>query len=149
MLKWFLIVVGVLVLLAIAYRIYYGQVVNPGVADEIRMNPQGDRAGLVAILTFPDSREIPVNYLREGAQVFLGADGRWWREFRHPGADVTLLIRGETLSGRAVVELDDQDRIDDVFSRLRPNVPAWLPDWLNGKLVIITVSGGDHGSGID
>jgi len=40
----------------------------------------------------------------------------------------------------AVVVLDDQAYVDDVFSRLRPTVPKWLPDWLNGKLVVVTLS---------
>jgi hypothetical protein len=26
-----------------------------------------------------------------------------------------------------------------VFARLRPKVPSWLPLWLNGKLVVITL----------
>jgi hypothetical protein len=50
-----------------------------------------------------------------------------------------MLIRGAQLAGHATVVLDDPARTHDVFARLRPNAPAWLPDWLNGKLVVVDV----------
>jgi hypothetical protein len=137
--KWLLIVVAVLVVLLGGYRLYMGLLGNPRVVEEIRTNPDGARAARAMLLGFPDGRELPVNYLWEGNRVFAGADGRWWRAFTNGGAPVTLLIRGETLRGHAVVVLDDQAYVDDVFSRLRPTVPDWLPDWLNGKLVVITL----------
>jgi len=140
-LKWFIVIVVMLVVFAVAYRLYYERVTNPGVVEEIRSNPEGERAGIVMLLTFPDGMVLPVNYLREGNEVFAGADGRWWRVFQGEGADVSVFIRGETLTGRAKVVLDDQSYVDDVFSRLRPTVPEWLPDWLNGKLVVITLDG--------
>jgi hypothetical protein len=59
------------------------------------------------------------------------------RAFREGGASVTLVIRGETLTGHARVVLDDPVYRDDVFRRLRPNVPAWLPDWLDARLVVV------------
>lgn len=136
--KWVLIVVAALLLLAVTYRIYMGTVANPRVAEELRTNPEGARAARVMLLTFPDGREIPVNYLREGSKVFAGADGRWWRAFRDGGARVTVLIRGRTMTGLATVELDDQDYVDDIFSRLRP-AASWVPKWLDAKLVIITL----------
>ena len=49
---------------------------NTKVAKDLRLNPNGERAELVMLLTFQDGRELPVNYLREGDQVFVGADGR-------------------------------------------------------------------------
>ena len=33
----------------------------------------------------------------------------------------------------------DSVRTSDVFARLRPRAPGWLPAWLNGKLVVITL----------
>lgn len=137
--KIVLSVVVVLLVLAGSYLWYARSVINPRVIEEIRSNPQGERAGIVTLLTFADGKVIPVNYLREGEHVFLGADGRWWRAFRGAGADVTLHIRGTTLEGHAVVVLDDPDYVKDVFTRLRPKVPKWLPDWLNGKLVVVTL----------
>ena len=82
----------------------------------------------------------PVNYLREGNLVFMGIDGRWWREFLDEGAPVEMLIRGERLAWHARTILDDPGYKADVFGRLRPTVPEWLPDWLNGKLVVISLS---------
>ena len=50
-----------------------------------------------------------------------------------------MLIQGERLSGRARVVLDDQAYVDEIFARLRLKAPNWLPAWLNGKLVVITL----------
>lgn len=136
-LKWILIV---FVLLGCAFgvlMVYSTFVTNPGVTEDLESNPQGERAGIAMLLTFADGRTIPVNYLREDDKVFVGADGPWWREFRGEGASVTLLIRGATFEGHAKVVLDDPAYTRDVFARLRPTAPAWLPDWLNGKLVVI------------
>ena len=41
---------------------------------------------------------------------------------------------------RVMTVLDRPDYVSDIFKRLRPKVPAWLPRWLNGKLIVIEVS---------
>jgi hypothetical protein len=64
-----------------------------------------------------------VNYLREGDTVYVGCDGRWWRELRGPGARVALLVRGEVLSGHARAIEDDPAHRSAVFDRLRPSAP--------------------------
>ena len=115
---------------------------NAGVITEIQTNPGGKLAARSMIITLADGRVYPVNYLREGNLVFMGIDGRWWRAFRGDGQQVEMLIQGQLLIGSARVELDDQAYIDEVFARLRPKVPSWLPDWLNGKLVVITLDSG-------
>lgn len=140
--KWLIIVPLGIVILGVLAAMYNTHVTNAGVASEVRNNPQGERAGIVTLLTFPDGKTIPVNYLKEGNQVFIGADGPWWRQFpdtqsNEAGTKVNLLIRGQNHVGYGTTELKDQAYIDDVFSRLRPTVPEWLPDWLNGKLIII------------
>ena len=129
------LLVGVLV---VGYLLYTINIANPRIAGEIRANPDGERAARAMLLTFADGRTIPVNYLEEDGKVFVGADGPWWREFRDDGAPVTLNIRGREFAGQAVVVLDDPAYTEDIFSRLRPAAPEWLPDWLNGKLVVIT-----------
>ncbi len=132
-----LIVLATLTLLIVGYGVYVTSIGNSGVVAELKQNPMGERAERAMLLTFPDGKTIPVNYLREDNRVYAGADGAWWRAFDGEGAAVTLLIQGEALTGHATVELRDQEFIDDVFSRLRPTVPEWLPDWANGKLVIV------------
>ncbi len=139
-LKWPAIVLGLLALAFIGLRLFSSLVNNPRVAEEVSTNPQGERAAIVMLLTFPDGRELPLNYLREGNRVFAGADGRWWRAFRDGNVPVTMLIRGETLTGRARVVLDDPEYRRAVFKRLRPNVPKWLPDWLDAHLVVIELA---------
>jgi hypothetical protein len=139
--KWLLIAIATLTALLVGFYFYFVLVTNSKVAAELRAEPQGQRAAIVMLLTFADGKEIPVNYLREGNKVFAGADGPWWREFKGAGAPVTLEIRGAVMTGHAVVVLDQPDYVKDVFARLRPNVPEWLPDWLNGKLVEITLEG--------
>lgn len=136
-LKWLAIVLVVLAAAFIGLRVMFALVTNPRVIEELQENPESDRAGIVMLLTFPDGRTLPVNYLREGNLVFAGADGRWWRALRAGNVPVILLIRGETLTGRARVVLDDPDYKRDVFLRLRPNVPKWLPEWLDAHLVVI------------
>lgn len=136
-LKWLLIVLAVLVVAFVALRLLVGLIANPRVAEELRTDPQGERAGIVMLLTLPDGRVLPVNYRREGNQVFAGADGRWWRALRDGDVPVTVTIRGETLPGRARVVFDDPEYKRDVFARLRPNVPKWLPAWLDAQLVVI------------
>ena len=115
---------------------------NALVIAEIQTNPGGERAARSMVITLADGRVYPVNYLREGNLVFMGIDGRWWRAFQGAGQQVEMLIQGQRLTGLAKVELDDQAYIDEIFARLRPKVPSWLPDWLNGKLVAITLDDG-------
>ncbi len=139
--KWFLlglaIVVGGLFLLYVGGKVYYALVVNERVTKELREDPESETAKIVMLLTFPDGKQLPVNYLREGNQVFAGADGRWWRAFRKGQVPVTVLIKGQKHSGQARTVMDDPEYTREVFKRLRPNVPKWLPDWLNAYLIVI------------
>ncbi len=136
--KVIVLVVVVLFVVVAGYRTYATLVISPRVTEELRSSPRGERAARVMLLTLGDGREYPVNYLQEDNKVFVGVDGRWWREFEGAGSPVNMLIRGEVIKGHAVVVLDNPGYTHDVFSRLRPTAPAWLPDWLNGKLVVIT-----------
>lgn len=78
-----------------------------------------------------------MNDLREGNQVFAGADGSWWKALRDGDVPVRVMIKCEQLSGKARVVLDDPEYTRDVFSRLRPAAPQWLPEWLNASLIVI------------
>ena len=136
--KWLRVSLAVLTALLGGFALYGHFIANPRVAEEIRSNPDGQRARETMLLTLPSGRELPVNYLREGDLVFVGADGPWWRDVRD-GGRVAMLIRGRGLRGDATVILDDPAYTRDVFARLRPTAPSWLPDWLNGKLIEIEV----------
>jgi hypothetical protein len=138
LLKWTGISVGTLAILLGVAQMVFSLVVNPAVMEEIRTNPTGKEAQQAMLLTFQD-RTLPVNYLKEGDTVYVGVDGRWWRTFTGDGARVSMLIQGETYKGHGVVVLDDPGYVVEVFSRLRPTTPRWLPAWLNGKLVVITI----------
>ena len=139
--KWVLIILAAIIVLPVVLYLgvlgYYNLVGNDRVAEELRNNPGGERANIAMLLTLPGGRVLPVNYLREDDQVFVGADGRWWRAFREGDVPVSVMIKGETLSGTARVVLDDPDYTREVFSRLRPTAPEWLPDWLNANLIVI------------
>jgi hypothetical protein len=132
-----LISVVVLIILAAGYLAYAALIANPRVERELRKEPDGERARKVMLITLPSGKTIPVNYLREGDVVYAGADGRWWRELRGDGARVELLVRGETLTGRARAIEDDPDHRADVFSRLRPTAPKFT-----GTLVQIDLAPG-------
>lgn len=134
--KWLAIAFVLLVVVPACVLVYGRFIANPRVADELRTQPDGSRGAKAMLLTLPSGRELPVNYLREDATVYVGADGPWWRELRDDSA-VGLLIRGERFEGRSRVVLDDPELTRAVFERLRPTAPAWLPDWLNGKLIVI------------
>ena len=138
--KWLWISIGVVVVAMIFFGFRMSSS-NASFMEDLRTNPQGANAQRAMILVFPDGRELPVNYIWEGEQVFTGADGPWWREFREGDVPVQMLIKGEMLSGRAYTVLDDDDYTRDVFTRLRPNVPKWLPFWLDAYLVVIDLDG--------
>ena len=129
---------GAVLLGLLAYALSNG---NRRVVREIENDPQGERARRVMLLGLPNGRALPVNYLREGEQVFAGADGPWWRVLRDGNARVTVTIQGEELTGRARVVFDDPDYKRSVFARLRPGVPQWLPAWLDAHLVVIDLDG--------
>ena len=131
-----LLTVALLTLGGLKFRV---SVVNDRVIEEIKANPMGARAQRTMIVTLRDGRIFPVNYLVEDGRVYMGIDGLWWRAFQGEGSSVTLFIQGEQIEGHATVILDDPARVKDVFSRLRPTVPKWLPDQLNGKLVEVSV----------
>ena len=133
-------VVGVVVLLVVGTVAmkWRGDTVNTRVMNEIRSEPFGERARKTMIVTLEDERVYPVNFLREDGRVYMGIDGLWWRVFQGEGSRVQMEINDRIVTGTGVVILDDPARVDDIFSRLRPTVPEWLPRALNGKLVEIT-----------
>ena len=133
------ILIGAPAILLGAAALFFSLVVNPAMVEEIRTNPTGKEAQEAMLLTF-EGKTLPVNYLKEGNTVFMGVDGRWWRAFTGDAVPVSVLIQGETYKGHGVVVLDDPAYVKDVFSRLRPTAPEWLPVWLRGKLVVITIA---------
>ena len=108
-------------LLVLGYWLYAEKIANPHVVNELTVNPGGERAQKVMLLTLPSGRRIPVNYLRRDDMVYAGADGTWWREFVDGNVPVTVLIRGETLTGLARAVLDDPAYTQRTFAELRPN----------------------------
>lgn len=137
--RW-LVLTGGAVLLLFGVFLLLVQAANRLVTRELRAEPRGERAKNMMLLTLPSGRTVPADYLREADIVYAGSDGRWWRELRGDGAPVALEIRGEALGGHARAIENDPARTHDVFARLRPTVPAWLPDWLNGVFVEIRLT---------
>lgn len=135
--KWVTVTLVVLGLLLGLAAVYARQVTNPKVVAELLNDPHGERAAIVMLLTLPEGQRLPVNYLQEDNLVFVGADGGWWRQFQPAGAAVQLVIKGVQHSGQAKVVLDNPAYTAEIFGRLRPTAPAWLPTWLNGKLIVI------------
>lgn len=133
-------IVVILVLLLAGVRLYYFYIVNPSVVAELQTEPHGERALRVMLLALPDGNTIPVNYLQEGQIVFVGADGRWWREFRDNGKEAEIFLKGAILSGHAVAITNDPEYRDEIFTRLRPTAPLWLPEWMKGVLIKITLA---------
>ena len=129
--KWLGIgLAGVVVLVGAAF--VYSQWANGRVVEELRSDPQGERAQKVMLLTLPSGKALPVNYLRDGESVYAAADFPWWRELQGGGGRGSVLIRGETLQGHVRVVKDDPELRTSVFARLRPSAPLFL-----GTLVVI------------
>ncbi len=136
------VLIGVLIS---GFAVYQTKIVNPRITDELRKNPTGATAQRVMLLTLSDAKTIPVNYLQEGSIVYAAADGPWWLEFRAGERRVKVLIKGQELMGYATAVLDDKSFTRDVFSRLRPNVPKWLPDRLDAILVVVKLGADSNG----
>ena len=136
---WLSALLFVLVVI-LALNFVPGETTNQRVERELRADPEGSTARRVMMVSLPDGRSLPVNYLREDELVFIGVDGFWWRQFTGEGQAVEMFIRGELVNGHAKAVLDRPAYVSEIFKRLRPKVPAWLPSWLNGKLIVIEVS---------
>ena len=136
--KWIAVILGLLALTPSLVGVVFSLIVNPIVSKELWNNPDGKEARESMLLTF-EGRTLPVNYLKEGNIVYIGVDGRWWRAFAGRGVAVSMLIGGHTYKGVAELAADDPAYVRDVFSRLRPTTPDWLPSWLNAQLVVITL----------
>jgi hypothetical protein len=116
-----LIAAAALVALVAGVFLYFEHIANPRVVRELVEQPDGERAQRVMLLTLPSGRRIPVNYLREHATVYAAADGSWWKELEGDAHPVTVLVRGETLTGAGRAVLDDPEYSKEVFDRLRPD----------------------------
>jgi len=145
-LKWILIILSLFALSPSLAGVVFSLIVNPIVSSELRNNPNGKEAREAMLLTF-EGRTLPVNYLKEGNKVYIGVDGRWWRAFADKGIPVSMLIIGETYKGFGELAPDDPVYIKNVFSRLRPTTPDWLPYWLHAQLVVITLDSKEENSG--
>ena len=108
-------------LLMIAVWVSFEYLNNPRIARELIEDPDGERASKVMLITLHSGRRLPVNYLREGDRVYAGADGRWWKELVGEGFTVSLVLRGEQLTGRARAVRDDPEYTERIFAKLRPN----------------------------
>ena len=126
------LVVACLVLLVLPTSGCLSTWMNRGVIEELRSEPDGERAQKVMLLTLPSGKELPVNYLRDGDTVYAGADFPWWRELPEEGGRGSVLIRGETLAGTVRAVTDDPELRSTVFERLRPSALGFM-----GTLVVI------------
>ena len=120
---------------------WYGRRYNDRVIERLRSPdhaPHSQRDLLITVTGRKSGRQytIPLNYRRapEGTLV-LGTEGDWWRNLEG-GADVTVLVAGETLRARAEPILDDPGK------RRRLGKLIAGPFWLvcSGSLVVIEVT---------
>lgn len=141
--KWLVLVAALGVLVPAGFWFYFDQIANPKVIRELTENPAGKRAGRVMLLTLPSGRQVPVNYWRDGDRVYAAADGRWWRELEGDGFPVTVLVRGETLSGVGRAVRDDPAYTKRIFESLRPDAIEGFGTLVE---VVLTATDGPAGS---
>ncbi|MEM7077061.1 MAG: hypothetical protein AAF513_00405 [Pseudomonadota bacterium] len=108
---------------------------NRGVIDELKSQPDGDRAARLLLLTLPDQREIPLRFVKVDPRLFyVGAGGRWWRQVCD-GVRLGVLIEGNP--GVAAVRCVDDARLKRrIFAQLRSPLVAWLPRWAGGGVLV-------------
>ena len=120
------IFLGALVALVLGYAFYQTYITNPRVIRELLDNPQDKTAARVMLIEFPSGKMLPVNYLHKHKKYWAGADGRWWRDLREPGLNLSIIVRGETLIVHGIAIEDDKQLTDEIFSELRPTAPRWV-----------------------
>ena len=114
-----LIVISVLAGIAAFITVY-----NPVVSTILQSDQHTLLSGRTMLITM-ENREtsqmktFPVNYLREGDTVYMGADFSWWKHLEG-GAEVRMLIQGTEFVGWATPILDDPARSSAGFQKLRP-----------------------------
>lgn len=140
--RWAYIIISTIIVVIVGFAVYQKNIVNPAVAEELRSQPDGVRAQRVMLMTIAGSYTLPVNYLHEENVVYIGADGPWWRELAGEGMPVALLIKGKAYGGHARAILKQPEFTRQVFERLRPTVPKWLPDLFRGVLVQVDLDPG-------
>ena len=94
---------------------WYGRRNNDRIIERLRSPdhaPHSNRDLLITVTGRKSGKQytIPLNYRRtpEGTLV-VGTEGDWWRNLKG-GADVAVLVAGETLPGRAEPILDDPEK---------------------------------------
>ena len=84
---------------------------------------------------------LPVSYVRDGDTILCSTERdkrNWWKNVRG-GADVTLIIQRQEVTGRAAAIVDDQEAIAKGIERMLTMVPAMpnimMCDWMirNGR----------------
>ena len=82
-------------------------------------------------------KTFPVNYLREGAMVYIGSDFGWEKHLEG-GAEVRMLIQGKEYVGWALPILDDPERSTAGLRKLRPRTYK-LAEWIGSVFVEVTM----------
>ena len=78
---------------------------------------------------------FPVNYRRtEDGKLVIGTESDWWRNLKG-GAEVELLVAGDTLLGHAEPIFDDAERRERGIRLLMPGL-----GWLSKSIVLIEIT---------
>jgi len=118
---------------------WYGNWANERVEQRLRANDQrlGKNTLLVTMVGRKSGklRKVPVNYKRVDGAFVIGTEASWWHNLKG-GADVEVLVAGETFQGRAEPILDDPPRRERLGRALTGF--SWL--WFSKPLVVIEIT---------
>ncbi len=119
---------------------WYGKLFNKRVAGRLQSSNPGALSKNHLLITFEGRKSgkhytIPVNYRHtaEGT-IVVSTEARWWRNLEG-GADVNLVLAGESVSGHAVPITDDPDKRE----RYGRSLTGFTWRWFARSLVIIEI----------
>ena len=139
------IFIGLAILVGLA--IIGALVANPVVSAVLRSERHRWLSDKIMLITIkqPETsalKTFPVDYLREADTIYVGADSDWWQPLEG-GAQVRMLIQGRERSGRAMPILNDPDRIESGFKKLRPST-YWRALWTGAVFIEIKLENDDN-----
>jgi hypothetical protein len=105
----------------------YRYLINPLMKSLLRSRFHGRVSHVLMLLRFKGRKSgkeysIPVGYLRDGEEFTVMTESPWWKNLQN-GAEVQLLVQGETIQGRAFAKTDRSEVAQAVMNEIEERGP--------------------------